>query len=106
MEFLVYITVQWPPDGDDAARTRLMAEEMKRADELVKQGVLRRLWRVPGEWANVGLWSAPDATTLHEAIASLPLFLWLRVKVQPLASHPSDPGQPPGATSEWLSSQT
>ncbi len=91
-EFLVEITVRWPPDGDQARRDELVAAEARRAAELVQAGFIRRLWRIPGRWANVGLWRASDATALHAAISSLPLYPWLEVTVRPLAAHPSDPG--------------
>lgn len=91
MEFLVEIEVRWPPDGDQAQKERLVAAEARRARELAADGALLRLWRVPGRWANVGLWQAQDATALHDAIASLPFYPWLDVRVRPLARHPSDP---------------
>jgi muconolactone D-isomerase len=92
MEFLVHIEVGWPPDGDPQLLARLTAEERERARELVAEGRIRRLWRIPGRRANWGIWEAPDATALHAAIASLPLYRWLSVEVHPLATHPSDPG--------------
>jgi muconolactone D-isomerase len=98
MEFLVRIEVEWPPDGDVKQKARLIEEESARAAELARSGVLRRLWRIPGRWANYGLWEAEDATELHAALASLPFFPWLDIDVQPLADHPSDPcrnQQPP-----------
>lgn len=91
MEFLVEIEVHFPPDGDPAKKAELIAAEKLRARELADAGILRRVWRQPGRWANYGLWEAPNASALHEAIASLPLFPWLRVTVHPLAEHPSDP---------------
>lgn len=91
MEFLVFITVRWPADGDPDQRRRLIAEEAGRARELAAEGLLRRLWRIPGRWANVGLWQAPDATALHEALTSLPFYPWLDIDVLSLAEHPSDP---------------
>lgn len=92
MEFLVHIQVDWPPDGDPDEKARLIAAEGERAKELIAAGRLKRLWRVPGRWANWGIWVAPDATEVHAAISSLPLFPWLDVEVFPLAAHPSDPG--------------
>ncbi|MBW3667815.1 MAG: muconolactone Delta-isomerase family protein [Actinobacteria bacterium] len=92
MEFLVHMEVGWPPDGDPVERDRLVAAEAARADELAEAGLVTRLWRVPGRWANYGLWEAPDADALHVAISSLPLFPWIDVDVIPLATHPSDPG--------------
>lgn len=92
MDFLVHIDVGLPPDFDRVGKEELIRAEGERAKELAAQEIIRRLWRIPGRWSNVGLWSAEDATSLHEAIASLPLYPWLSVTVTPLAHHPSDPG--------------
>lgn len=94
MEFLVHIEVEWPHDGSRAELERLVVAERARATELVRDGVLQRLWRIPGRRANWGIWEADDATELHQALASLPLFPWLSIEVHPLARHPSDPGHP------------
>lgn len=91
MEFLVNIEIQWPAAGDPAEKERLFAAELARGQELARQGVMKRLWRVPGRWANWGLWEAPDATALHTALTSLPLWPWMSVQVHPLAEHPNDP---------------
>ncbi len=91
MEFLVEIDVHWPPDGDRARRDALIEEEVASAARLAAEGKLRRLWRVPGRWANVGLWEARDATELHALLAALPFYPWLEIRVRPLAEHPSDP---------------
>jgi muconolactone D-isomerase len=94
VEFLVHIQVNWPGEADPDELARLTADERRRAKELVELGRIRRLWRIPGRRANWGLWQAADATELHEAISSLPLFPWLSVEVHPLAAHPSDPETP------------
>jgi muconolactone D-isomerase len=91
VEFLVEIETKWPPDGDPARRAELVAAESRRARELAADGILRKLWRIPGTWKNVGVWAAPDATELHKALSSLPLFPWLAIEVRPLAVHPNDP---------------
>ena len=91
MEFLVNIDVEWPAEGDPDELARLTAAERVRAGDLADEGRIRRLWRIPGRRANWGLWEAKDATELHTAISSLPLFPWLSVDVHPLAEHPSDP---------------
>lgn len=92
MEFLVSIEVRLPQSMTEPERTRLAAAEAERAAELAAQGTLLRVWRVPGRRANRGLWSAPDATALHAALCSLPLWPYLEIEVQALAAHPSDPG--------------
>ena len=91
-EYLVHIEVNWPPDGSVTRRDLLMEAERARGQELVAAGVIRRLWRVPGRWANWGVWRAASPDDLHAALASLPFFPWLDIEVIPLAGHPNDPG--------------
>jgi len=93
MDFLVEIDVHLPPETDPARKAELVAAESVRAKELAAQGRISRLWRVPGRWSNVGIWCAGDATELHEALSSLPLYPWLDVQVTPLAAHPNDPAE-------------
>jgi muconolactone D-isomerase len=96
MEYLVHIEVRYPPDGDQEELRRMMVQERLRAAELVAEGRIVRLWRIPGRRANWGIWEAPDATALHAAIGSLPSWRWIDVEVHALARHPSDPLNPGG----------
>lgn len=91
MEFLVHIEVSGIQSSSEA-EVELRAQEAVRALQLAKAGTLIRLWRVPGRRENWGIWNAEDATQLHEALVSLPLFPYLDITVHPLASHPNDPG--------------
>jgi muconolactone D-isomerase len=91
MEFLVEIRIDLPPelrDPENPHRAELLAAELKRGLELRRDGTIARIHRAPGELRNIGIWSAPDPTALHDAIASLPLWPWMRVRVTPLAEHP------------------
>ncbi|MDO8213157.1 muconolactone Delta-isomerase [Conexibacter sp. CPCC 206217] len=90
MEFLVYTENRLSPDTDPERVAELRAAERVRADELRAAGVLKRLWRTPGRWATVALYEAPDATDLHDALASLPMWRFTDVRVEPLASHPQE----------------
>jgi muconolactone delta-isomerase len=93
MEFLVHIVIQ-PPDSLEAdALGRLRQAEAARASELADAGVLLRLWREPGRWANWGLWAARDEPGLQAALGSLPLRPYMDVTVHPLDAHPSDPSR-------------
>jgi muconolactone D-isomerase len=94
MEFLVRIAITLPHDVPSERARDLTDRESERARELAAEGRLIALWRVPGARANVGLWRAVDATALHEALASLPLFPYMDIAVEPLARHPSDPRSP------------
>lgn len=97
MEFLVRIEVRLPPDMPDERRRTLLAAESERGRQLIDAGLLRRIWRVPGRLANVSLYEAPDATAVHAAISSLPLWPWISATVEPLAVHPLEEGRAPGA---------
>ena len=90
MEFLVRFDTHLPESMSDERRAELKAAERARAMELRADGVLKRLWRVPGRRAVVGLWEAPDATALHDALSSLPQFPWMDVTVEALATHPQE----------------
>jgi muconolactone D-isomerase len=94
MEFLVHITVALPPDMSTHDRETLVAAERVRGLELVAAGQIRRIWRIPGTWRNVGVWDATDATELHSLISSLPAYPWITAEVTALARHPleSDAG--------------
>lgn len=91
MLFLVEIAVELPDELRDPAserRAALLAAELERGVALRRSGAIQRIWRVPGALRNVGIWSAADATELHDLLASLPLFPWIRAEVTPLATHP------------------
>jgi muconolactone D-isomerase len=87
VEFLVQIEVSVPSGLPAEARSQLMEEEMRRGWELKEAGLIRRMWRIPGQTSNVGIWEAADPTELHEAISSLPMFPYLKAHVTPLAIH-------------------
>lgn len=82
------IAARLPADMPDAERAALAGSELRRGRELLDAGLIKRIWRVPGRQANVGVWDAPDADALHEAITSLPMSRWFEVDVVPLARHP------------------
>jgi muconolactone D-isomerase len=91
MEFLVHQNNRMPTDEASLRlREELRAAERMRAKELREAGILIRLWRVPGTRDAIGLYEAEDATVLHDALSSLPLFPWLEISVQPLATHPQE----------------
>ena len=87
MEFFVEIDIRLPPDLDAGRRKELVDAELVRGTELAEAGILRAVWRVPGRFANRAIWSASDATALHDALISLPLWPYMDVSVTPLARH-------------------
>lgn len=90
MEFLVRSENRLPPTTPPQQREELRAHERTRAQELRDAGILKRLWRVPGRNATVGLYEAGDPAQLHDALMSLPMAPWLDVTVEALATHPQE----------------
>jgi muconolactone D-isomerase len=90
-EFLVRIHVNVDPSLDVAVRQELTAAERVRGAELVRDGSIRAIWRVPGTAGNVGVWRADNATDLHAMLSSLPMFPYMSIEVTALAAHPLAP---------------
>jgi muconolactone D-isomerase len=87
MEFLVRIDIDIPLATPSERKQELLDAETVRARELMAEGVIVRIWRLPGRTANVGIWAAPDATALHDVLTSMPLFPYFTVHVEALAVH-------------------
>ena len=87
VELLVAVDIALPPDLESDRRAALVKAEFDRGSELARAGMVRAVWRVPGRLANRAIWSAPDATALHEALISLPMWPYMDVQVTPLARH-------------------
>lgn len=87
MEFLVTLRQDWPALRERPDLAELIAAERAAGRQLVADGAIVRIWRLPGQRANIGIWSAADATALHAALDGLPLRRWLDAEVVPLARH-------------------
>ena len=88
MQFLVQLETNLPPDLPEDRRQALAAAEAARGRDLLADGTVVMLWRLPGRLANVGVWSAEDPNELHDALVSLPLWPWMTVTITALAAHP------------------
>jgi muconolactone D-isomerase len=89
MEFLVHLTTAMPSGMPKREWDEILAAEHESATKLVESGTIKSIWRVPGGgWKNVGIWEAADATELHEALSSLPLYPWMTADVTALGIHP------------------
>jgi muconolactone D-isomerase len=92
MEFLVHVEIRLPDGMAEERRAELAAAETRRGRELIEAGTLVRIWRQPGRFANVSLYRTADATELHAALASLPLWPYMQIRVEALATHPLEAG--------------
>lgn len=86
-EYLVRISLRRPDNVDDDSWATVLEDERQVGRDYRRRGVLRRIWRVPGTTANVGLWSASDASALHTQLSGLPAFPYMTIQVEALALH-------------------
>jgi len=89
MLFHVRMDVAIPHDLAPEVRVELLASEKARAEELQRSGKWPELWRVVGEYANISIFDVESTDELHDLLSSLPLFGFMKIKVTPLAKHPS-----------------
>ena len=90
MEFLVRAANRLPGDFPAERRAEMRTGERAIAAQWRADGMLQRLWRVPGRSDWVGLFTAADPTVLHDALSTLPMYPWLDLTVEPLATHPQE----------------
>jgi muconolactone D-isomerase len=94
MEFLVEFDIHIPEGTPGSAVEERFKAEASAAAELVDQGHLVRLWKMPvatGETRTVGLYRADSGAQLDGLLTALPLYQWMQVTVTPLEPHPNDP---------------
>ncbi len=92
-EFFTTFTITIPADIPSQAVADAEAGEAARTHELADQGYLERLWVLPGQGRNLGLWRAQDSKEMQGIVDSLPLDPWMATDITPLTSHPSDPAR-------------
>lgn len=86
MQFLVRLELDVHAVPEQS-KADLFEREKAAAAELKEGGSIIDMWRLPGRTATISIWSAPDATALDGLLARLPLLPWMRVAIEPLASH-------------------
>jgi len=94
VEFLVELEINVPEGTPETEVNDREKAESVAAAELVDDGHLVRLWKLPvtyGDPKVLGLYRAESETELNALLAALPLAEWMRVTITALAPHPNDP---------------
>jgi muconolactone D-isomerase len=89
MLYLVHMQVELPPDMPPETAQEIKAREVAYSQALQREGKWPHLWRVVGEYANYSVFDVGSHDELHTLLSGLPLYPYMRVKVTPLAKHPS-----------------
>lgn len=90
MLYAVTMDVAIPHDLDPEVAASTIATEKAYSQELQRSGEWRHIWRIAGQYSNLSIFDVESNERLHEILWGLPLFKYMTVKVQPLATHPSD----------------
>jgi len=91
MLFMLRIDVDIPPGMPQTEKDALRQRENARAEQLIHEGTMVRIWRIVGRVANFSVWEAPTLEKLHEVLMSMPMFPYMKIDVTPLIDHPVTP---------------
>jgi muconolactone D-isomerase len=87
MLFMVNIVVRLPGDWPKEKIEALAAIETERGLQYVKEGKLRRIFRVVGQRENFSIWEADSLEELHATLSALPMHPYMDVRVSPIVKH-------------------
>ncbi|MBR8224786.1 muconolactone Delta-isomerase [Burkholderia ambifaria] len=89
MLFHVRMDVNLPADLPAAVADEIKAREKAYSQALQRSGKWRHIWRIAGEYANYSVFDVSGNAELHDILAGLPLFPYMKISVTPLCRHPS-----------------
>lgn len=89
MLFLVRMDVNLPNDLPETRANEIKAREKAYSQDLQRDGRWKHIWRVVGEYANYSIFDVSSNDELHSVLSQLPLFPYMKIRVTPLAQHPS-----------------
>ena len=89
MLFKVDMTVKIPLGYPAAELEDIKQREKAYSQQLQRAGTWRHIWRVAGLYANVSIFDVRDADELHQILMGLPLYPFMKIRVEALCRHPS-----------------
>ena len=87
MQFMVRIVVRLPGDWPKDKVDELAARETARGMQCIKEGKLRRIFRIAGQRANFSIWETATPEELHATLLSLPMHPFMDIEVTPIIEH-------------------
>jgi|ERR1019366_1008570 muconolactone D-isomerase len=87
MLFMVKIVVRIPGDWPKEKLEQINKSETARSMQAVKDGKLKRIFRIVGQRANFSIWEVASPEELHATLTALPLHPYMDVSVFPIMKH-------------------
>ena len=81
------IVVRLPGDWSKEKLEEINKNETARSMQFVKEGKLKRIFRIAGQRANFSIWELDSPEQLHATLTSLPLHPYMDVTVWPIIKH-------------------
>lgn len=89
MIFHVHMIVDIPFGLDAKFVDDLKAKERAYSQKLQEEGKWRHIWRIIGQYENISIFDVRDNQELHDLLTGLPLYPFMKIKIQALCRHPS-----------------
>jgi muconolactone D-isomerase len=87
MLFMAKIVVRLPGDWPKEKLQEINKNETARSMQFVRDGKLRRIFRIVGQRANFSIWDVESPEELHATLTSLPLHPYMEIEIWPLIKH-------------------
>lgn len=87
MEFIAEVHINLPDSLQGEELEALRTRERARGKELWREGVIKRIWRIPGKKHVLAIYKAANATALQEIFETFPMYQYMDIDVRPLARH-------------------
>ncbi|AGF72202.1 muconolactone Delta-isomerase [Corynebacterium halotolerans] len=89
MLFLARMDVHFPESLTPEQVADFQAREKEYSGNLQREGKMKGIWRVVGEYANYSIYDVENNDELQQVMAGFPMFKYMNVKITPLAEHPN-----------------
>lgn len=87
MLFMAKIILHLPGDWPKEKLEQMNLTERARSMQFVREGKLKRIYRIVGLRGNFSIWDAASLEELHEILTSLPLHPYMNIEIYPLIKH-------------------
>lgn len=89
MLFLARMDVNFPDNLTPEEVADFQKREKEYSGNLQREGVMKGIWRVVGEYSNYSIYDVRDNEHLQEVMSGFPMFKYMNIKMTPLATHPN-----------------
>ena len=87
MLFMLKIVVRLPGDLSPEKLAEINKRETARSMQMVRDGKLKRIFRIAGRRANFSIWDCASPEELHATLTAMPQHPYMDLEVTPIIKH-------------------